>query len=63
MKQRVYNKREFNKLLITNGYKCIRTHGSHFIYKNKTETISVPLNLNRMICKRLIKEHNLCEVV
>lgn len=55
-----YNKREFEKLLINSGFLLQRVRGSHFIYKNGTDLISVPKNLNKMICQRLIKEHNLC---
>lgn len=52
-----YSKREFTRLLNTNGYEFIRCNGSHFIYKRENETITVPKNLNQMICRRLIKEH------
>ena len=43
-----------------NGYVKVRTNGSHEIYKNESNTISVPcIKLNMLIAKRLIKENNL----
>ena len=52
--------KEFVPLLEKNGYREIRSNGSHFIYSNGHNTISVNKNLNRMVRKRLIKENNLC---
>ena len=59
MKIKTYNRREFEHLLTENGYEFSRCRGSHFIYKKESMTISVPKNLNKMIGRRLIKEHNL----
>ena len=59
MKFKTYNRREFEQLLNENGFELARCRGSHFVYKKETETISVPKNLNKMIGRRLIKEHNL----
>ena len=61
-KVKVYNKRSFTKLLEDNDFHCNRTHGSHFIYKDKNgRTISFNKDLNRMVAQRLIKENNLME--
>ena len=57
-----YTKRDFEKLLINNGFSLQRVKRSHFIYKNGTDLISVPKNLNKMISRRLIKEYHLAEV-
>ena len=59
MKVKAYSKREFERLLVDNGYEFARCRGSHFIYKKANETVAVPKNLNSMIGRRLIKEHNL----
>ncbi len=59
MKIKAYSKREFEQLLNDNGYEFARCKGSHFVYKKESETIVVPKNLNSMIGRRLIKEHNL----
>lgn len=59
MRVKVYTKREFVRLLNENGYEFARCKGSHFIYKKGNEMVSVPKNLNSMIGRRLIKEHNL----
>ena len=57
-----YTKKDFEKLLINNGFSLQRVKGSHFIYKNGTDLISVPKNLNKMISRRLVKEYHLAEV-
>ena len=59
MRVKAYSKREFERLLSNNGYEFVRCKGSHFIYKKANETVAVPKNLNSMIGRRLIKEHNL----
>ena len=59
MKVKAYSKREFEQLLSNNGYEFVRCRGSHFVYKRENVTIVVPKNLNSMIGRRLIKEHNL----
>lgn len=59
MRAKTYSRREFTQLLNENGYEFARCRGSHFVYKKDNVTISVPKNLNKMIGRRLIKEHNL----
>ena len=59
MRVKAYTKREFAQLLNENGYEFVRCRGSHFVYKRENATIVVPKNLNSMIGRRLIKEHNL----
>ena len=48
---RYYNKREIKQIMKKNGYKQIRTSGSHVIYKKGTSTVSIPINSkNISIC-------------
>ena len=47
MHAKPYTKKEFEKLFINNGFSLQRVKGSHFIYKNGTDLISVPKNLNK----------------
>ncbi|MCR5453170.1 MAG: type II toxin-antitoxin system HicA family toxin [Lachnospiraceae bacterium] len=57
-----YSFREFRLLLKNNGYSFERMSGDHYIYTNGVTMISVPdhgKKLNRMVCRRLIKENNL----
>lgn len=54
--------REFSLLLKANGYAHTRTSGDHVIYSDGTNIISIPHHgkkLNRMVCRRLIKENEL----
>ena len=57
MKQ--YNFKDFCKMLGKNGYSLARINGSHHIYKNNDKTIVVNKDLNRMVCRRLIKDYGL----
>ena len=46
-----YNKREIKQIMKNNGYKQVRTSGSHVIYKKGTSTVSIPVNSkNISIC-------------
>lgn len=47
------------KILVRNGYQCVRSKGSHFIYSDGTNTISVNKDLNCMVARRLLKQYNL----
>lgn len=53
--------REFEPILKANGYREIRSNGSHFIYSNGNNQITVNKDLNKMVRRRLIKENNLVE--
>ena len=53
--------RSFVPILINNGYREIRSNGSHYIYSNGINTITVNKDLNKMVRRRLIKENNLIE--
>lgn len=55
--------RKFHKMLVNNGYQRTRQRGSHRMYKNDDgNVIPVPLHINKMMAKRLIKENNLKEI-
>lgn len=52
--------KEFLKLLEKNGYYYSRHNGDHYIYVNKNgRHISVPQKPVDVVCRRLIKEHEL----
>ena len=51
----------FVHILISNDCREIRSNGSHFIYGNETNQITVNKDLNKMVRRRLIKENNLIE--
>lgn len=56
---KVYNYREFAKILQKNNFEIKRYSGDHTIFVRDRRHVSVARNLNRMICERLIKENNL----
>lgn len=53
--------REMKKLLKKNGWVESKSKGDHLKYKHKdyNEIITINLNLNQMIARRLIKQFNL----
>lgn len=52
--------RDFCRLAKKNGYCFFRASGSHHIYKNpKGQHMSIPLKLESVIARRLIKENQL----
>ena len=58
MKQ--YTQLEFIRVVEKNGFSYSRHSGDHAIYVNdKGRHISIPLNLECVIARRLIKENNL----
>ena len=60
MAQRISKEmRGFVPILENNGYRKVRSNGSHFIYSNGTSQITVNKDLNEMVKRRLIKENNL----
>ena len=56
-----YSRKEFERILMCNGYIMSRQSGKHCIW-GKDGVVNIPIpkhKLNYMICKRLIKENNL----
>lgn len=61
-KTKEYTFREFRIILTKNGYTLKRYSGDHWLYTNGENIISVPdhgKKLNRMLCRRLIKDNKL----
>ena len=55
----ILSAKDMKKILLNNGYRYVRSKGSHFIYSNGVSTISINKDLNCMVAKRLVKEYNL----
>ena len=52
--------KDMQTILKKNGYVCVRQKGSHQIWENKSNTISLPaVRLKRIVANRLIKENQL----
>ena len=51
--------RQFIKILQKNDYVMDRYSGSHKVFTDGVNTISVPKNINKMIALRLIKQYAL----
>lgn len=60
MQRKQYTRREFIKMVESNGFCYDRCNGSHSIYINSEGGhISIPKNIKDVIIRRLIKENNL----
>lgn len=54
--------RDACRLLNSNGLRCVRSNGGHYIFSDGKRTISIPSHggtINRMLMQRLIKENRL----
>ena len=54
-----FTTREFHRILINNGFEMVRQRGSHHIFKRGSEEIVTNNNINKLVCRRLIKNYNL----
>ena len=51
--------REMQNILKENGYEYVRQKGSHQVWKNEENTISIPVvQLKSVIANRILKENN-----
>lgn len=61
-KVKAYTLKEFRRLMRNNGYKEVSCKGSHFKFeKDGCESIVMNKDPNRMVVRRLVKEHGLIE--
>lgn len=59
-KLKTYNFREFKKILEENGYVRDHATGSHLTYIKEGDKVVITNNrINKMVARRLIKEHGL----
>ena len=60
MHKGTYSSREFQRLLLDNGFKLVRQTGSHKIYRRGSEVLSMPSCKCSQTCLYdLIKQYNL----
>lgn len=58
-KTKNYNTKEFQRLLVANGFQLVRTKGDHFIYKRGNDIITATKEPNKMMVRRMLKTYNL----
>lgn len=56
---KTYSTKEIQKILRKNGYEFVRQNGDHLIYSNGTNKITINININKMVARRIIKENGL----
>lgn len=57
-----FSSREFNRILINNGFELVRKKGDHYIFKRNSDTVTTTnggSGMNIMVARRLIKQYNL----
>lgn len=63
MRAKPYTLKEFENILDNNGFIKARRKGSHVTYKKEDKMITIVAcnskGMNKMICRRLIKENGL----
>lgn len=61
-KARNFSSREFNRILMQNGFHLVRKKGDHYIFKRGRDTVTTTngsAGINMMVARRLIKTYNL----
>lgn len=58
-KTKDYNTKEFQRLLVANGFEFVRCTGGHFVYKRGADMVVATQEPNKMMIRRYIKQYNL----
>ena len=61
-KAKSFSSREFNRILIDNGFELVRKKGDHYIFKRGQDTVATTngsAGMNSMVARRIIKTYNL----
>ena len=61
-KYKVYSYREVKEILKNNGYSVNRVKGDHTIWTNGKTSITININPNPLVIRRLFRTYNLKEV-
>ena len=61
MRAKDYDLKSFRDLLSRNGFKYDHCKGSHFVYKKGSRILTINKDVNKMVCRRLIREYGLEE--
>lgn len=61
-KYKVYSYREVKEILKNNGYSVNRVKGDHIIWTNGKAFITININPNPLVIRRLFRTYNLKEV-
>lgn len=56
---KAYSTQEMVRILLDNGFEYVSCKGDHKKFKRGSETVVVNKDVNKMVCRRLIKTHNL----
>ena len=58
-KTKEFSSQEFIRILLDNGFEYSSCKGDHKKFRRGKETVVVNKKLNKMVARRLLKEHNL----
>ncbi len=63
MNKKIYTRKECLRIVKNNGFVFDHSTGGHNIYKRNGKTLSLPsVNINPMMFRRLMREHNMKEI-
>lgn len=54
-----FSSQEFIRILLNNGFEYVSCKGDHKKFRRGRESVVVNKKLNKMVARRLIKEHEL----
>lgn len=58
-KTKAFSTQEMVRILLDNGFEYVSCKGDHKKFRKGNEIVVVNKNINKMVCRRLIKEHEL----
>ena len=61
MKYKVYSYRKMKRILKDNGYRVSRIKGDHITWTNGECSLTINLDPNPMVARRILKTYNLKE--
>ena len=58
-KTKAYSTQEMVRILLDNGFEYVSCKGDHKKFRRGRETVVVNKDVNKMVCRRILKTYNL----
>lgn len=58
-KTKAFSTQEMVRILLDNGFEYVSCKGDHKKFRRGRETVVVNKDINKMVCRRLLKTHHL----
>ena len=56
---KAFSTQEMIRILLDNGFEYVSCKGDHKKFRRGREMVVVNKDVNKMVCRRILKEHNL----